>query len=264
MTIPTLSASNTNNTTSVSPFTITIPAHVSGDLIVVFIERNGNAQTITPPDGWTSLAAGSAGPNGALTAVQRVFYKFADDTSPASISVSSSVATSQRQVSRCLVISGVDRNSGIVPIEFSTPNSGAASVAPTMPALTLTLGTRDALWAATLIDTGQQPSVVPSGFTTQGSFISTGLANNLSTKSERAASQAAGTWTTASTRYYSTLAAFIGPEPPNVNVPDDRIGPRGFLGIPVRRFKERSGEVAIQVIPYVPTSFTPAFFWTVT
>lgn len=255
MTIPTQAAANTNNVTEVSPFNLTLPAYQNGDLVVAYVERNGTTQSFSAPAPWTLVPGTLLGPPTSGGVQQAVFYAWADSSTSlgSTVTITSTVATSQRKVSRVLVIRGADRQSGIVPIVVSSGGSGSASLSPTMPSLSLgILGTRDALWVATLIDLGQQPSAVPSGFTTQGSFVSTGLANNHANKSERASSQASGNWTTASTNYYSQLIAYIGPEPPSVNIPKDRIGPLGLLGIPIRRFKERSGEIAIGIIPDAP------------
>lgn len=60
----------------------------------------------------------------------------------------------------------------------------------------------------------------------------------------------------------------IEPPPPEPNVPivlpGNHMGPNGLLGIPIRRFKERSGSVSFILNPYVPTTSAPAFFWVIT
>jgi hypothetical protein len=115
---------------------------------------------------------------------------------------------------------------------------------------------RDVLWLLNLVDIGQQPSVQPTGFVIVGSnAVSTGLVHNVVSRQLTAASITPTAWTTASTSYYSKTWAFIGP--PSIIGPvipvRNPIGPRGFLGVSIRKFKERSDTpYTAAVIPRPP------------
>lgn len=140
---------NSQNTSgaATSPFTITLPTGiVLGQLLVVILARAGTAgQTFTFPSGWAEVV-GANGANG-TTATERVFWKRATATEVAAagstISVSSSVTTSQNRNAITLLINNAKRTG--TPI-FSGTAVAAATANPNPPNCAPGLGALDFLW----------------------------------------------------------------------------------------------------------------------
>jgi hypothetical protein len=130
---------------------ISIPAHVDGDLIVAF--GSNRTSTVPPtPAGWTSIATGTANPFGTGSdRSTRMVYKFSDGSAQTLTFDSGSGTASTDPYSGCLIFRnavGVDGASGISSNSTGTTLAVPALALARYPSTVVAFSFYDAITAA--------------------------------------------------------------------------------------------------------------------
>ena len=130
-----ISTTESGHSTQVTDHTVTLPGTIAvGDLLILCFGRNGGAQTITWPNGWTEVFQNVAAGEGAGLA-----YRRADGTEGASVTVQTSASSiSAHHVLRIQNYQGTP--------EFAYTNGEDAN--PNPPSLTPSWGSKQTLWIA--------------------------------------------------------------------------------------------------------------------
>jgi hypothetical protein len=219
MTTPALagSAATTTSAGVTSPMTLNLPASIAaGDLLVCQIARRGGSQTYTFPAGWVQVSGAASLEN--AQGQFDLFYKIADGTEGATISVSSTVAGSNRMTCWIARFTGAD-NAG-TPVAAAAAEGSATDANPDPPNFAPGLGARDFLWFAVQISesTAQSVTAYPTNYTgnqtsLNGALASTtGMRHSFASRALNASSEDPGTFTmTASIIWKAKTFAIIPP-----------------------------------------------------
>jgi len=147
------------NASLASPFSVALPSGIkAGEVLIAEFYRGGNnTQTLTLPAGWVKLI--DEAPVGASTFRSVVAWKIADGTEGSTMSVSSTLTSSQ--ATRVVVV----RIAGAVSVECSANvNTSGTTVDP--PSLSPSWGTAFTLFLAACMGTSNSAlSSYPSGWT---------------------------------------------------------------------------------------------------
>lgn len=149
-------SAKTAESASGSPFTVSLPASIAaGELLVAIADRAGGAQTFTWPGSWSEIA--SVDISGRHIAIAKLT---ATGSEGASISVTSSLGTSQNRTAICL------RITPWASVEISSSATGS-SANPNPPSLSPSWGSYKTLWLAFAAGGNSTSSVssYPSNYT---------------------------------------------------------------------------------------------------